>query len=50
MDDHSVAYVALDTSRLRNAVTIAEAGRGGGICYLGEIDNASAATAKLARR
>ena len=40
MDDHSVAYVALDTSKLRNAVAIAEAGRDGEIRYLGEIDNA----------
>ena len=50
MDDHSVAYVALDTSKLRNAVAIAAAGRDGEIRYLGEIDNAPAATAKLARR
>lgn len=50
MDDHSVAYVALDTSKLRNAVAIAEAGRDGEIRYLGEIDNQPAATAKLARR
>jgi transposase len=48
--DHSVAYVALDTSKLRNAVAIAVAGRDGEIRYLGEIDNAPAATAKLARR
>ena len=50
MADHSVAYVALDTSKLRNAVAIAVAGRDGEIRYLGEIDNAPAATAKLARR
>jgi transposase len=50
VDDHSVAYVALDTSKLRNAVAIAEAGRDGEIRYLGEIDNAPAETAKLARR
>ena len=50
MDDHSVAYVALDTSKLRNAVAIAEAGRDGEIRYLGEIDNAPTATARLARR
>ena len=35
MDDHSVANVALDTSKLRNAVAIAEAGRDGEIRYLG---------------
>jgi transposase len=50
VDDHSVAYVALDTSKLRNAVAIAEAGRDGEIGYLGEIDNAPTATARLARR
>jgi transposase len=50
VDDHSVAYVALDTSKLRNAVAIAEAGRDGEIRYLGEIDNAPTATARLARR
>jgi transposase len=50
VNDHSVAYVALDTSKLRNAVAIAEAGRDGEVRYLGEIDSAPAATAKLARR
>jgi hypothetical protein len=30
MTEHSVAYVALDTSKLHNAVAIAEAGREGG--------------------
>ena len=46
MDDHSVAYVALDTSKLRNAVAIAEAGRNGEIRYLGEMHTAPAATAR----
>ena len=50
MEDHSVAYVALDTSKLRNAVAIAEAGRDGEIRYLGEIDNTPVATGKLVRK
>jgi transposase len=50
MEDHSVAYVALDTSKLRNAVALAESGRGGEIRYLGEIENTAVATAKLVRR
>jgi transposase len=50
VDDHSVAYVALDTSKLKNAVAIAEGGRGGEIRYLGEIENTPAATAKLVRK
>jgi hypothetical protein len=35
---HSEAYVAFDTSKLRNAVAIADAGREGEIRFLGEID------------
>jgi transposase len=50
MEDDSVAYVALDTSKLRNAVALAESGRGGEIRYLGEIENTAVATAKLVRR
>ena len=50
MTEHSVAYVALDTSKLRNSVAIAEAGRDGEIRYLGEFDNTTAATAKLIRK
>jgi transposase len=50
MEDHSVAYVALDTSKLHNAVALAEGGRGGEIRYLGEIENTSLATAKLVRK
>jgi len=48
--DHSEAFVAFDTSKLHNAVAIAEAGRGGEVRFLGEIDNTPAATAKLVRK
>jgi len=48
--DHSEAFVAIDTSKLRNAVAIAEAGRSGEVRFLGEIDNTPAATAKLVRK
>ena len=37
MKDHSEAFVALDTSKLRNAVAIAESGRSGEVRFLGEI-------------
>jgi len=47
VQEHSVAYVGMDTSKLRNAVAIAQAGRDGEIRYLGEIDNTPAATARL---
>src|SRR6267142_2813380 len=50
MRDHSEAFVALDTSKLRNAVAIAQGGRGGEIRFLGEIENNEAATAKLVRK
>jgi transposase len=49
MSDHSEAFVAFDTSKLRNAVAIADAGRTGEIRFLGEIENSGAATAKLVR-
>src|SRR2546425_874811 len=47
MGDHSEAFVAFDTSKLRNAVAIADGGRGGEVRFLGEIENSGAATAKL---
>jgi hypothetical protein len=47
VDYHSGAFVGIDTSKLRNAVAIAEEGRDGDVRYLGEIDTAEAATRKL---
>jgi transposase len=48
--DHSEAFVAFDTSKLRNAVAVAEAGRSGVVRFLGEIDNTPAATDKLVKK
>src|SRR5919108_2926295 len=50
MSDLSEAFVAFDTSKLRNAVAIAEAGRNGEIRFFGEIDNTPAAIAKLVKK
>ena len=50
MKDHSEAFVAFDTSKLRNAVAIAEAGRSGEVRFVGEIDNTAAATGKLVKK
>ena len=50
MRDDSEAFVAIDTSKLRNAIAVAEGGRGGEVRFLGEIDNTPAATAKLVRK
>ena len=47
MHDHSQAFIAFDTSKLRNAVAVAEAGRTGELRFLGEIENTDAATSKL---
>jgi hypothetical protein len=47
VDYHSEAFVGIDTSRLRNAVAVAEECRGGDVRYLGEIDSTEAATRKL---
>src|SRR6516162_8109241 len=50
MSDHSEAFVAFDTSKLRNAVAIADGSRGDEVRFLGEFDNTPAATAKLVRK
>src|SRR5260370_16275542 len=47
VDHDSGALVGIDTSKLRNAVAVAEGGRGGDVRYLGEIDTTEAATRKL---
>jgi transposase len=48
--NHSEAFVAFDTSKLRNSVAIAEAGRSGEVRFFGAIDNTPAATEKLVRK
>jgi transposase len=50
MGDHIAAFVAFDTSKLRNAVAIAEAGRTGEVRFFGEIDTSGAATDKLVKK
>lgn len=50
MGDHISAFVAFDTSKLRNAVAIAEDGRTGEVRFFGEIDNTAEATAKVVRK
>jgi transposase len=47
MGQHSEAFIGIDTSKLKNAVAIAEGGRQGEVRYLGEIDTTDAATRKL---
>jgi transposase len=50
VSDHNEAFVGFDSSKLRNAVAIADGGRTGEVRFLGEIDNAEAATAKLVKK
>ena len=47
MNHDSGAFVGIDTSKLRNAVAVAEESRDGEVRYLGEIDTTEAATRKL---
>ena len=50
MGDYSVAYVGIDTAKLRNAVAIAGEGRTGEVRFLGEMENTEAATIKLVKK
>ena len=50
MSKHNEAFVAFDTSKLRNAVAIADAGRKGEVRFLGEIDTGMTAIIKLVRK
>lgn len=50
MAEYSEAYVGIDTSKTRNAVAIAEAGRSGEVRYYGEIETTPAATRKLVKK
>ena len=47
MRHHSEAFIGIDTSKLTNAVAIADVGRNGEVRYVGEIPNTEAATRKL---
>src|SRR6516164_3156587 len=44
---HTEAFVGIDTSQLRNAVAVADSGRGGEVRYLGEFPATKAAIRKL---
>jgi transposase len=46
----SEAFVAFDTSKLRNSVAVADAGRVGEVRFFGEIDTTPAATEKFVRK
>ena len=47
MGHHSEVFIGIDTSKLRNAVAIAEGGRGGEVRFLGEFPATEAPVRKL---
>ncbi len=50
MEHNSEAFIGIDTSKLKNAIAIAESGRDGEVRYLGEIETTDAATRKLVKK
>src|SRR5882762_6340806 len=50
MADYSEVFVGIDTSKLHNAVAIAEGERNGEVRYLGAIENTAAAVSKLVKK
>ena len=50
MDNHSEAYVGIDTAKLRHATAVAESGRTGEVRFLGEIENADEAMTRLVKK
>src|SRR5919202_4540769 len=50
MKKSGVAFVGIDTAKLKNAVAVAEAGRDGEVRYLGEFENTPDAVAQLMRK
>src|SRR4029453_6954828 len=50
MADYNEVFVGIDTSKLRNAVAVAEGGRNGEVRYYGEIEKTEAATSKLVKK
>ncbi len=50
MADDSEVFIGIDTSKLHNAVAIAEDGRTGEVRFLGEFENSGEATAKLVKK
>src|SRR5215212_7399158 len=50
MKKSGVAFIGIDTAKLKNAVAVAEAGRDGEVRYLGEFENTPDAVAQLMRK
>jgi transposase len=48
--EHSKAYVGIDVAKERNAIAIADSGRGGEVRHLGEVDASPASMTRVVRR
>ena len=50
MDDCKAAFVGIDVAKARNAIAVAEGGRGGEVRYFGEVDAARENMRRVVRR
>lgn len=47
MGEYSEAFVAFDTAKVKHSVAIADSGRSGEVCFLGEVSSSPATVARL---
>jgi hypothetical protein len=50
MGEHTEAFVGIDAAKARNAIAVAEGGRGGEVRYLGEVDAAEPGMRRIVAR
>jgi transposase len=50
MGEHTEAFVGIDAAKARNAIAVAEGGRGGEVRYLGEVDAAEPGMRRVVAR
>ena len=50
MGEHTEAFVGIDAAKARNAIAVAEGGRGGEVRYLGEVDASEPGMRRLVAR
>jgi transposase len=50
MGEHTEAFVGIDAAKARNAIAVAEGGRGGEVRYLGEVDASEQGVRRLVAR
>lgn len=50
MADCREAFVGIDVAKQKNAIAVAESGRDGGVCYLGEVDATDASMRRIIQR